>query len=566
MTKKVVRTFGVLCVLLLLTPLAWGWGPGHEDVARETFSRLPESIRSQIPPEVLKQAIEKDCHYPDSFDPFEPDRTGPEGMKKLQEAGLKNRYGLHSDSGRAAMFVLLVDALREHRYDRAALWISALSHSTADMGAINHDPLVHVMIYSSVYKLKLPSGKSISALSCFDIHDIASDKADGEQAWHRALGSMQLADDGRNAQTAMLEIMAYGQQGAAFCSSRGIPILDGAVAWAEHDDAKGRQQYLQKLSELGAWSVVRTVRDTCVAARLAESGAPVAITPAIQAEFSKWNTDFMRQRKLADEALFAPILRALPADGSRAVGVVLEPTWRMNDTMLGYGDRLLAAEICRSLGRTTDRPYATLDLRQILSQGFPSPARMPAVIIAASSLRDYAGMKVTDLDRQLQAYIQQGGHVLWIGGPAKPPAALGKIAAAMSKTEKQSLPLPEPQFLKTHLKLAGSKATGWTFFRSPALKTGWHEALCPWTFSLPTTPGGELTPLVELSTESGPTVVGVLWETAGHRNQAAFLPVYSLTPFLLTENNTVEAPAQPQLDAVGQSILFATLDRLAGAH
>ena len=99
----------------------------------------------------------------------------------------------------------------------------------------------------------------------------------------------------------------------------------------------------------------------------------------------------------------------------------------MNDTMLGYGDRLLSAEICRSLGRAPDRPYATLDLRQVLSQGFPSPSRVrPTVIIAASSLRDYAWMKVADLDRQLQAYIQQGGHVLWIGGRHQTSGRLGQ--------------------------------------------------------------------------------------------------------------------------------------------
>ena len=115
------------------------------------------------------------------------------------------------------------------------------------MGAINHDPLIHVMIYSSVYKLKLPSGKPISGLSCFDIHDIVSGKTGGEQAWHRALESMQLPDDGRDAQAAMLEIMAYGQHGAAFCGARGIPILEGAVAWSERHDAEARQQYLQKL-------------------------------------------------------------------------------------------------------------------------------------------------------------------------------------------------------------------------------------------------------------------------------------------------------------------------------
>jgi hypothetical protein len=546
-----------------LTPAAWGWGPGHEDVARETFARLPESIRHQIPPAALKQAIESDCHYPDSFDPFQPDRIGEDAAKKLEEAGLKNRYGLHSDAGRALMFVLLTDAFREHRYDRAALWIAALSHSTADMAALNHDPLVHVMIYSSVYKLKLPSGKPISSLACFDIHDVANDKGPGEQAWQRALASLQLADDGRGTRMALLEIMQYGQQGAAFCSSRGIPILGCAVAWSEQHSVEARENYLQKLSELGAWAVVRTVRDTCAAARLAEAGSPVALTPAIQADFRAWNTEFLHQRKLEDDALFAPILRPLPDQGQPATGVVLEPTWRMNDSMLGYGDRLLTAEICRCLQQNPDHPYATLDLRQVLGGGFPPPSRTPTIIISASSLRDYAWMKVADLDRQLQAYLQQGGRVLWIGGEAKPPTALSRITAAMSRTDKQPLPLPELEFLKAHLRLTGGEDSAYKFSRSPALKTGWHQPLCPWRFTLPAT---ELASLIDLASDDTTTTVGVLWKSADNANRAAFVPIYCLAPYLLTEDGTLPVAAQPRLDAVGQSVLFAALDRLNGAR
>ena len=120
MVNNAFRAFSVICISLLLTSMAWGWGPGHEDVARETFARLPESIPADIAPDALKQAIEKGCEYPDSFDPFQPERIGADGIRKLQQAGLKNRYGLHSDAGRGAMFVLLVDALREQQDHRAA--------------------------------------------------------------------------------------------------------------------------------------------------------------------------------------------------------------------------------------------------------------------------------------------------------------------------------------------------------------------------------------------------------------------------------------------------------------
>ena len=93
----------------------------------------------------------------------------------------------------------------------------------------------------------------------------------------------------------------------------------------------------------------------------------------------------------------------------------------MNDAMLGYEDRVLSAGICRSMS-TAKRSYATLDVRTVLAQGLPSPQRMPVLILSATGLRNYAWLKVGDLNAKLQTYLDAGGRVLWIGGDAKPPA------------------------------------------------------------------------------------------------------------------------------------------------
>src|SRR2546428_285164 len=94
-------------------------------------------------------------------------------LTRLAPYGIKTREGLHSDEGRAVAFLLLVDAFRERRYDRAALWIASLSHSTGDMAAANHDPLVHVYTYAygAEYNLRLPCGVPVKMMApLLDLH------------------------------------------------------------------------------------------------------------------------------------------------------------------------------------------------------------------------------------------------------------------------------------------------------------------------------------------------------------------------------------------------------------
>ena len=183
------RGFAVCFVVFLLYAcgLSLAWGPGHEEVAREVFGHLPQSIQEKISAEMLQKAILTYSHYPDSFALFQPDEIGAAAVKKLTDNGIKNRYGIHSDKGRALAFVLLVDAFREHQYDHVAIWIAALSHSTSDMAAINHDPLVHGLIYTSAYKLKLKDGKSLGTAGCFDLQDLAKQKDGGAEAWKNSI-------------------------------------------------------------------------------------------------------------------------------------------------------------------------------------------------------------------------------------------------------------------------------------------------------------------------------------------------------------------------------------------
>ena len=537
---------------------AHAWGAGHEDTQRELNQRLPAPLRAALSPDALELSM-KDSHYPDSFKPFEPSRIGQAAFDKLEKLGIKRRYDLHSDKGRAITFVMLVEALRENQPEHALFWIASLGHSAADMVACNHDPLVHVATYSWVWKdweMKLPNGEPFSLVGgALDLAPTARDTRGG-QLFQQQIQSTLIADDGRDADQALLDIMLYGQEGAAYCAPRGVPILAHAAAYFNSRDDAEKVAYQRLMAELGAWAVVRVNRDVEVAQRLARGDAPVAVTPAVMKAYDQAVEKITRERPLSDDAMYQPILRPLKPNTAPAVGVVLEPTWRMNDGFIGFGERVLAASICRTLGES-GRPYATVDVRDVLTRGLPSPQQMPVVVMAARVPRSYVWMKTDDLDKALQPYLDAGGKVVWIGGTQPPLDALKPLADAMQAGEEKGWPLPIEELLQSQVQLVGADAkASWSFVRSPQTPAGWQVPQSRYYFG----DSDALKALVELRAGERALIVGAAWPRTDPR--AVFLPTYALWPHLLTPDATIERVDEPRLDGAGAAILQQALDAL----
>ncbi len=569
MTQPSRRLFCFLGCLLLLgcAFTAWAnraeaWG-GHDVVARALIERLPKAFREKIDDETVRKAIGPWCGYPDSFDGFdaEAELIGPRGMALLQKYNVKRRYDLHHDWARPVIWLLLVDSLRAQRYETALFWIAVMSHSTSDMSACNHDPIVHVATYDwSRIDLELPGGQAFGRIAGrLDLKTATETDAD-KRLFAETVDAMRVADDGRDARKTMFDIMLYGHRGAGFCAEHGYPLLGAAFDYARTGDPVRRLARQRHLAQLGAWGVVYTLRDTEAALRLAKTDFPVDMA-ALQGDYRAAVADWVVSRKLADEALFAPVLRSVDADTRGAIGVVLEPTWRMNESSLGFHQRVLAVAACRTLA-DAGRAYATLDLRD-LQHNTPDPRQTPMILLIADRLRSYAGIDAKQIEANLATYRKSGGRIVWIGEHV-PTVVFPELAKPSGKLPEQWHTEPA-NVAVCKLFLAGPAPMGWPLLRSPQTPAGWQRPACPTVHAAD--PARGIEPLLEFVAGDGRGVVGVVCRGGAldggpARGAAAVLPTVAVHPYLFNNPDASKSLADVRFDAVGRAVLLETLHRI----
>ena len=533
-------------MMMRLAGSAIGWGAGHNDHVLAVLDRLPEPWRASITADLRRQAAHEFSHYADSFEPFDAELVGADKMAKLAELGVKRRYDLHHDHGRAVAYLMLVDSLRDQRYDRATFWVCNLAHVTGDIAALNHDALCHIAIYDfAPYGLELPNGTKYNQVAA--PLDLSWLTHEDNQQFGELVDVMVLPDDGRDGPTVLLDVLSAGCEASDYLAQRGALVLAASAELAQthHPEAKARAQRL--VGELGAWSAVRVIRDASAAVRLSQ-GPPLQLGEAVMKSYQTRREESMRARALEHDALYAPLLRPLEEGQDPAIGVVLEPSWQMNEAMLGFASRRLAAAVCRTL-LEAGRGYATLDLREVVTNGLPEPAQLPLLVVAATSFNNYLGLKVSDLDQHLTTYLQAGGKVLWLGG-SRPPASVAKLVGAeLQQLEKQHYPLPMTPG-RTVLQLG---RTSFPLARQPETPAGWQRPSCPYTVS-----GGAT--LVSLSAGAQSVPVGAAWPAT--EAKLVYLPVYAVHPFLWTNAKILAEPAQPRLDAVGARAFWSAVEAL----
>ncbi|MCF6312965.1 MAG: hypothetical protein L3J39_10990 [Verrucomicrobiales bacterium] len=540
-----MHKFIIIITLLLGGANVFAWGPGHDDQTEEILKHLPAQLKTELTSKIKEKTIKEYSHYPDSFKPFDVEIIGEEALLYLKVNKIAKRYDLHSDKGRAFCFILLCRAIRNDEFERAFFWLACLGHSSGDMSACNHDPLIHIATYDWK-ELPPPHAKAMKDLMpSLDLHWTANSKR-GKSIYESTVKQFLSATQKHESiDEALLQIMMYGHAGARYTVARGSDIL--SAAFNASSDQKSRKKLYGSMSEIAAWATVRTIRDAKFAVRLKTAKTAPEWTEKIKQEHKELMTEAVQTANIKNDSLFKNIL----TEDYKGIGVVLEPTWRMNEAALGFSSRYVAAALCERLKKER-REYCTIDVRKIATTDkFKlSPKKIPVIIVIAANYQSYHSIRSPVISEKLSKYIRAGGKVIWVGGKTKPPEfILDKLGGSIHSASKLRWPLEVEKFIKGEIYFSNMEKS-YTFFRNPKTQAGWHRPECPYTFT------GNKPLLIYKSPNLDEDLV-----IAAISRKVAFLPIYSLHPYLLGDPALIDLQSV-SLDNPGWDIISYTLDQL----
>ncbi len=546
-------------VLLFTIPFAASaWGPGHDDIQKAILDRLPASLTQGLDPTYIDALIRQYSHYPDSFEPFDTSLIGTASLQRLAGHNITKRYDLHHDRNRAVAFLELVHAIRENDNKRANFWIACLAHSAADMAAINHDPMTHVVYYlwgKEKQVIKTPKGGFPGYL---DIHDVASAPL-GQRIFGERIEALRVKDSGKGLSQVLAEVMFYGHEGAHFLATRGFGILETATAYSDSRNDALLPELFSSMSDLGAWAVVRILRDVEAAVRIAGSTVSLEVSSEA-ADLYKQKVDRHLRDRTLDDGMYASIHTFQAKQQEKAIGILAEPSWRMNDGLLGFTERVLSFQIANTL-RGNSMSFRLFNVVTVLTEGFPDPKTTPVMILPIRQAdKSYHWMNLRELAAPLKAYLASGGKIIWIGGDPPSEEVLPQLARSMIQSGEKEWPLPEMD--KTALVLHNTSET-WALTGELKPKVGWQTISCPYIFEKEKMKQYKAAPFLSLESYSGnTTTIGAMWPLENH--SFIFLPGYALIPFLWTSEAALPVPMRDaSLDEAGTRILKLALNHLS---
>ncbi len=559
----------LLALLVAAPALAWG-SDGHGVQVEQVTRMVPEPLAAML------QAGDAVGYrsYPDNFSAFDPAELGEAAVAELTDQGLKRRYDLHTPHGMAVAFKLLVDALRNDEPAHAAIWAASLVHTIGDATAPNHEPIAHTQIYGlSKYGVTRPDGKGFAVpLDASAFRTGKDDRAvllDAEAS----VGADAFPPLDTDPDRVLIEVMQTALTATDLNTATSGAILRAAAREnraagdvEEAGNGDGPRESLRLLADLTTRGSRLSVRVLEAAWQLSRSGQTLTVTPTVLDAFDLFEREYVRNKPLTADQAFADAYDG-EAEQGPAVGVVLEPTFRMDDAVLGFGARFLQSAILHTL-RDTDTPYRVVDLRPLADgSAMLDPQTMPVLVLAQLHLRDFAGLTRDALLQAVDHYLDAGGRVVWIGG--QPVEPLGPLYHALTESNKpdryaKGYPVDGKDFAKGEVTLladlTGSADRTLTFRADPDTDAGWHRPYSRYTIS---GQHDHVRPLIRYRFGDIDVAVGAAWVDDMGRSRAVFLPSYVVFPYLLGDEHTMPDLSRPTLHHVGRDVLLNTLRRFA---
>lgn len=552
--KSALGAFLAVAGAALASGTAFGWSKGHDTVAEAVRGHLSADQRAHLEDDGARKRYLAYSHLPDN-------RAGWTNVLNEAERaflaanGVDGTYGLHYNRGYWSAFALLVKAIRENDVERRLLWEMAIGHAVADMGACNHDPLIHIADYGWG-----PGGAKVLPRLELDLGFVEKSPKTKDAFFRRAaaLEPRPVAPDA-TLRDILLSMSAFENEGLSNFRIQ-TSLLQAAADYACEATDENAARLGELLGDLGLWAVDRTLY-VCRAAELVarrNDDLAMDMKSLLKETNERW-TEFTRTRPLADDEMARPFIN----DGKPSkIRVLYDPLGRYAAGSMTILDRFLAVCVAGSLREIAPKSNATLlDLRELQEKGV-SPADAPLLVVFGTRLGDWGCLRRKQLIRRLSEYAQAGGRMVWIGGKI-PEGIDDALAGAIRVVDgkdgycKPLYPLPFDEYVASKIVwTGGGRRDEWKYERRPTGGAGWH-----WFGSheyFDALPDGAR-PLLEIVPPSGSPVV---YGAADSR--VAFLPTAALYPYVLTDETPNLRPVSLRLDGAGERILSGAIRAMLG--
>ena len=517
---------------------AYAWGSGHDTVARETLKHLPGEWGERLRSGEGGKRFLSAAHAPDDMKTLFTERaeyidgtllarlTPPNGKTPVM-------YRFHDADARCELILAMSRAMRGGSDAAVGFLLGCFNHSVADTVSANHSPLIQLVTYN---------WKALGLAGKIDDDCVMLEKSPERKAVFSRVATSACAN------ISSKSLVPQAVFDAAYADKLAGPDF----YCLDRDFCAGGDATVNAFAQEAAYAVRRTVEAFLAAesfSRLPED--PVFDKALTERRFKDIAMDRLSARSMNDDAITSGVL---PGPGHvPSVGVLYDPTGYWTRGVVYMADRVLAVQIAATLRKRHDA--ALLDIREVIAKGVPPGVK--AIVAPCSGLGDHFGFSEQSLVSALKRFVAGGGWLVWVGGKPKPPKALFPEAAPFAKNAAR-----EPWgFMRGPVAademLGGTLVTTEGRFacvREPRGSAGWYWG----QLGLDYLPGDPLPEgcreLVRFEAKDGRRVaVGYA------RGRCAFIPAFSVFPYLFTDTRPSAKPLVLELDAAGEAVMESAL-------
>ena len=544
-------------IALLTAVTAFGWGPGHDTVARCLLQRLPDELASRMTPE-WKAVYEEASHLPDAGSTNILVAADREPLRTL---GWTGGLELHQNPFRFELFNRLVDAIRRDDAYSQFMLLAALSHVNADPAACNHNPVVQCASYIwgieglCIYPYL---GLDFAAVEKSDVMRAVMDR--------RLKAVPEPVLPANLTYRACYEYLVRLQWDAAeLCNGRGADVMAFSAA-LKAGDKSAEEGLAEALCDLGMYAVEKTLWCYAAARRLAREKAEPpedfdakALVARVEAE----RIPAFLKRPFGADGHLKPFL---PEPGVRYdVLVLADSIAHMNKGVLSPASRILAPQAVGSLRHVRpDLRSALVDIRDV-RDGRLDPSVTKLLVVFGEAFEPFLGFDNEGLKKEIVAFARKGGKVLWVNGV--PPEGLADgVRAAMTEPNpngpsycNERYWVPQRELAGTTLAWTAGQPVSFAYVRRPTGMAGWYWEGSHIAFDSAKMPS-DVQVLMTFSAPELSCVVGVAWP----REAPAFvyLPSAAFFPYVLTREKPSLTHFELRFDTAGEDFLLRAVDLL----